>query len=265
MKNITDFVTKTISNKRKVAELKIAAFIAEHCSVFSVDHVGRLISTLDESSQLLSEIKIHRTKGTALINNVISPCLLEDLINDLGNGHYSLIVDESTAVDTKKILCLIIRYFSETMKKIVTIFYRLIEIESGDADTLTTAFKNQLLEDGLKIENLIGIGIDGANVMIGKHHSFSSILKETNKELVVLKCVCHSLHLAAEYSCKCLPRNLDFIVKECHNWFSCSSKRQIEYAKLYKILEDKKPLKIDKLSGTWWLARYEPINKIINQ
>ncbi|KMQ84435.1 zinc finger mym-type protein [Lasius niger] len=134
----------------------------------------------------------------------------KDLIIDLGNGHYSLIIDESTAVDTKKVLCLMIRYFSETKKKIVTTFYRLIEIESGDAVTLTTAFKNQILEDGLKIEKLIGIGVDGANVMV------------------------------AEYSCKCLPRNLDFIVKESHNWFSYSSKRQIEYKKLYEILADKK-------------------------
>ncbi|KYN04692.1 hypothetical protein ALC62_04434 [Cyphomyrmex costatus] len=113
--------------------------------------------------------------------------------------------------------------------------------------------------------DLIGIGIDGANVMTGKHHSFSSILKETINELVIVKCICHSLHLAAEYACKCLPRNLDFIIKESYNWFSYSSKRQIEYAKLYEVLTDKKPVKIDKLSGTQWLARYEVINKIIDQ
>lgn len=112
---------------------------------------------------------------------------------------------------------------------------------------------------------MIGIGVDGANVMIGIHNSFSFILKETINELIVVKCVCHSLHLAAEYSCKCLPRNLDFIIKECHNWFSYNSKRQIKYKKLYEILADKKPLKIDKLSSTRWLARYEAINKIIDQ
>lgn len=38
-----------------------------------------------------------------------------------------------------------IRYFSEIKKKIVTTFYRLIEIESRDA--ITTAFKNQILKD----------------------------------------------------------------------------------------------------------------------
>jgi len=114
----------------------------------------------------------------ALIKNVISPCLLEDLIIDIDNGDYSLIIDESTTVDATKLFCLMIKYFSETKKKIVTTFYRLIEIESRDAITLTTVFKNQILEDGLKFENLVGIdGVDGANVMIGIHNSFSSILK----------------------------------------------------------------------------------------
>lgn len=264
-KKMTDFAKQTISDKRKIAELKISAFIAEHCSMYSIDHLGSLIKTLDETSQLLGEIKLHRTKGTALIKNVISPCLLEDLVIDLGNEYYSLIIDESTAVDITKLLCLMIKYYSKTKKKVITTFYRLIEIESGDAITLTTTFKTQILEDGLKIENLIGIGVDGANVMVDKHNFFFSILKETINELVVVKCICHSLHLAAEHSCKCLPRNLDFIVKECHNWFSYSSKRQIEYKKLYEIFGEKKPRKIDKLSGTRWLARYEAINKIIDQ
>lgn len=46
------------------------------------------------------------------------------------------------------------------------------------ANTLITASKNQILEDGLKIKNLNGIGINRANVIVSTHHSFSSVLKE---------------------------------------------------------------------------------------
>ncbi|CAH1101933.1 unnamed protein product [Psylliodes chrysocephalus] len=75
------------------------------------------------------------------------------------------------------------------------------------------------------MENLIEIGVDGANVMVGKYNSFSTHVKAmTNRDLVVIKCVCHSLHLAAEHSFKSLPKHLDFLIKESHNWFSCSSK-----------------------------------------
>ena len=53
-----------IDEKRKVAELKIACFIAEHCAINSVDHLGKLLSDLDDESRVLSQLKIHRTKCT---------------------------------------------------------------------------------------------------------------------------------------------------------------------------------------------------------
>ena len=37
---------------------------------------------------------------------------MEELLNGISDSFYSLIVDESTAVDNKKLLCLVIRYFS---------------------------------------------------------------------------------------------------------------------------------------------------------
>ncbi|KAL1448682.1 hypothetical protein WDU94_000558 [Cyamophila willieti] len=187
------------------------------------------------------------------------------MVKDVGQSYFSIIVDESTSIDTKKMMCLMIRYCSTASKKVVTVFYRLVEIDGGDAVTMVTAFKEQLIKDGLNIHKLIGIGVDGANVMVGKHHSFSSILKETVPHLIVVKCVAHSLHLAAEYACKSLPQELDYIIKESYSWFSCSTKRQIDFSLLYETLTDKKPLKLDKLSGTRWLARYQAIEKIIDQ
>lgn len=214
---------QSISKSRKIAELKVAAFICEHCSLKTVDHLVSVIKKLDSSSQILSDMNLHRTKCTSLILNVIAPCLLNDLILDVGDNKFSLIIDESTAVDSTKMLCLMIKYFSEKKQKIITTYYRLIEIEGGDASTLSAAIVNQIESDNLKLKNLIGIGVDGANVMVGAHHSVSSFLKTTNKELVVIKCVCHSLHLAAEHAFKVLPRNLDFIIRESVSWFSCST------------------------------------------
>ncbi|KAI5743287.1 hypothetical protein M8J77_016459 [Diaphorina citri] len=152
--------------------------IAEHCSVRTVDHLGEIIKELDVKSELLQSIKLHRTKCIGLINNVLSPCMLEDLICDIGQSYYSMIIDESTTIDTKKVMSLIIRYFSHRENKVVTTFYRLLEIEAGDHLTMVTAFQSALEKDGLKIDKLLGIGIDGANVMTGKYNSFSSKLKE---------------------------------------------------------------------------------------
>ncbi|XP_022119940.2 uncharacterized protein LOC110996526 [Pieris rapae] len=263
---MSNFFEKPITEPRKIAELKIAAYVAEHSSIKAVDHLGVLIKKLDPASSVLEGLKLHRSKCTALIKNVISPCFLEELLEEVGDSHYSVIIDETTTIDTKKVMCMIIRFFSEKQKRIITQFYRLIEIESADATSLADVFKAQLTADGLNTDKLLGIGVDGANVMVGEHHSFSSILKEGNPELVTIKCVCHSLHLAAEYAFKTLPRFLDFLIKECHNWFSNSTKRQIDYKQTYMLLyEGKSPLKINKLAGTRWLSRYEALIKILKQ
>ena len=53
-----------VSEITKIAELKIAAFIAEHCSIKVVDHMVSFLPQLDPLSDTLSKFKLHRTKCT---------------------------------------------------------------------------------------------------------------------------------------------------------------------------------------------------------
>lgn len=262
---IHQFAVPTIDEKRKIAELKLAAYVSEHSSVNAIDHLSTVVKDLDPDSPILSKIKLHRTKCTGLIVNVLSPCMLQDLFEDLGDSYYSLIIDESTLIDTTKVMCVMIRYFSIKLRQIRTTFYRLIHLQSGTAESMTESFKDQLKKDGLNMTKIIGIGVDGANSMIGEHNSFGSRLREIIPHLVTVKCLCHSLHLAAEKACDVLPRNLDYLVETSHSWFSRSTKRTIEFADLYKTITGKMPTTIPKLSGTRWLARFEAIQILIAQ
>ena len=70
----------------------------------------------------LGQIKLHRTKCIALIKNVISPELKSDLIQDLQNKKYTLIIDESTDVLTQKYLCILVRYLSDKKMKLLLVF-----------------------------------------------------------------------------------------------------------------------------------------------
>lgn len=124
-KTLTSFFNADIPTERNIAELKIAAFVAEHCSLMATDHLGELVSNLDKSSVVLRDVKIHRTKCSGLIKNVMSLCMLQELIEDIGESHFSAIMDESTAVDTTKALCIILRYYSKNASKVVTTFYKL--------------------------------------------------------------------------------------------------------------------------------------------
>ena len=74
------------------------------------------------------------------------------------------------------------------------------------------------------------------------------------------------MHLAAEKACEVLPRNLDYMARETHNWFAWSTKRLIQYATLYNLLTGRThPLKIPSLSGTRWLVREKVTTTIVDQ
>ncbi|CAG5028171.1 unnamed protein product [Parnassius apollo] len=131
-----------------------------------------------------------------------------------------------------------IRYFSKIKQDIITTFDRYIKISKCDATAIYETIKNTLLEDSLRLEMLVGIGLDGTNVRIGEHHSVAVLLKRDLPDIIIVNCTCHSLHLCAEKASESMPRQLEFLIRECHNWFSYSSKRLEAYRDLYEIMNE---------------------------
>ena len=177
--NISKF-TSSFASKQKETELKLAVYVAEHSAVRSIDHLGELLSKNHPESSTLANLKLHLAKCTALICNVLAPCFHDELVHDVkssGMG-FSLLLDEATDVSCSKTLGLVIRFFSTKLCTIVTTFYCLLPIQSGEATSQVESIICQLQQDQLPVSQLVGIGVDGANVNVGIHHSVSSLLKK---------------------------------------------------------------------------------------
>lgn len=82
-KKLPSVEVKVVGNETKLAELKIASYIATHSAVRSVDHLGELLVDLGNKSSL-ENLRMHRTKGSKLIEQVISPVILTELVTDVG-------------------------------------------------------------------------------------------------------------------------------------------------------------------------------------
>lgn len=80
--SMRDFCTERQDGK-KVNELKLAAFIAEHTAIQTCDHLCELIPTLDKNSDALKFIQMHKTKCTGLIKNVLAPGFHAELVEDV--------------------------------------------------------------------------------------------------------------------------------------------------------------------------------------
>lgn len=133
----------------------------------SVDHLGELCSKCFKDSKATDGLKLHRTKCTEIMKNVLASYFRQELLDDIGNQKFSILLDESTDVSVSKHLGLVIRYYSNTQEKIVSSFLELIPIETADAQGIVNGLVACLENHELNINEMIGIDTDNASVMTG--------------------------------------------------------------------------------------------------
>ncbi|CAK1594604.1 unnamed protein product [Parnassius mnemosyne] len=74
-----------------------------------------------------------------------------------------------------------IRYFSRSLKKIISTFLGLVEIEDGTAVSIVNGIKGLLAEIKINLKKLIGIGTDNASVMTGTNSGVHALLKNATE------------------------------------------------------------------------------------
>ena len=184
----------------------------------------------------LEKVGMHRTKCSMLALNVIAPSFLKELVQDIRDTPYSIILDESTDCSFKY-MAYCVKYFSVELQDIVLDYLGFSEVTEATAAKLYSDFMNFISSVGLKIENMIGLGTDGASNLRGKNHSLFTLLKEKVPHLRLIKCVCHSLNLCACKANEELPSYLEYMLRESRNWFSHSPLREYNlYQELFKLI-----------------------------
>lgn len=249
----------------KEGELKLAAFIVEHNLSFStMDHLSDLLAGICPDSKVAAGIKCKRTKTTGIVKNIMGPQLHSNLVSILRASCFSLLIDESTDVSAVKQLCLVVRYFDNSVNKVVSKHYALIDVPQADAATLFDKIEYQFNADRIPITNVIGFASDGASVMVGEHNSVKSRLLQVNPNLFVTNCICHSAHLVASYACAKLPRQTEDFVRGVYSYFSHSAKRLHEFKQFQQFTETK-PHKLLRPCQTRWLFLQQCVHRIVEQ
>lgn len=271
VKSDTQFMKNffTPSDKRdpvKIFEIKYAVGVACHSSISSVDHLTEIISKSSKGHDL-GKVKLHRTKCTAILKNIVSVSLLEELISELKTTKYSLLIDESTDVAGTKHLCSCVRYFSERQSCIRTVFLALIPVTVTTGEALYEAIINYLEGINIDICNCIGFSSDGANNVCGVNNSVLSRLREKVPKIIFVKCTCHSLALCCEHAFKKLPANLDYLLSETARWFKLSSLRKEQFKDIFNVMNNDyiQPSRFITPSNTRWLVKGKCIYNVLTQ
>ncbi|CAG9773288.1 unnamed protein product [Ceutorhynchus assimilis] len=227
--NLRDFIKKNATDSKvKRAELKLCGFLAEHNIAFLAnDHLVPLLQDCFPDSNILK-------------NNEFC-----DLVNTLKKVKFSILVDESTDIAAIKTMAICVRYYCESQKAVKTSFLSLMQVfskeDSEGAHQGATAEKvyNEIVgffkKQNIPLENVIGFGSDGCNVMFGANNSVVSRLRIDFPGIFTSKCICHSLHLCASEACKVLPRETEAMARDIYTFFNHSSKRQAQFDKVAVI------------------------------
>lgn len=256
----------------KRAELELALATCCHCSINAIDHLGEVIRKNAKGSTL-ENLRLHRTKCSALIHSVLSPSLRDEVVADIRGKKYSLMVDESTDTSVEKMLVICARYFSEKFKKIVTVFFGLYPVIQATGEALFQIVTDSVTEHGMTLVDCIGIGCDGAAVMVGEHNSVWSRIKQASPHCILNKYICHSLSLCMQKSFETLPANLGYLLTEIPGWFSHSNLCRHTYRNLFETLNEQDeekgngnrihPMPFMKMCATRWLVRGRVVKRIL--
>ncbi|CAN7951098.1 unnamed protein product [Ixodes pacificus] len=244
----------------------MAAFFAAHNVAFeTVDHLIPLLKDISES-KILDKVTLGRKKCTNIVKNILARVETEELAQTLRETTFSILIDESTDVSSQKQLCVLARYVDPSSGKVKTELLELVQINAADgtAENVFSSLRECLEAKGIPLKNIIGLACDNASVMVGRHNSVMTRLMEVNENLIVIRCICHSAHLAASAATACLPRTLEEMLYNIVNYVSGSAKRSAILQKIQELFQMEKH-KLLKPSNTRWLALINCVNRLLEQ
>nr|XP_042906662.1 zinc finger BED domain-containing protein 5-like [Parasteatoda tepidariorum] len=245
------------------AEALFTNFILEHNLPIAVaDHARPLFKKMFQDSDTAAKYGCARTKTTAIIN-----CLATNTGNELTNilktTKFSLATDASNSHSSDKIFPLIVGIIDDA--RITTRLLSLAKL-NGDAtgQNMFQLLHEELSKRSIPWSNCIAFSCDNASSMIGKHKGLTKYLLEKNSKMIINKCACHLLHLAAKKGAKELPLNVEDFLIDVFYYFKKSSKR-IEAFKACQIFCDLDNHKILKYVATRWLSLLNVIERFLEQ
>lgn len=91
-------------------------------------------------------------------------------------------------------------------------------------------------------------------------------MKKERNDLIIFKCICHSIHLVCSHASEELPSNIDYMLRETFNWFKRSALRRKQYLYIYNLVNDQTdPLQLVHLFTTRLLARRQAVECLLDQ
>lgn len=259
------FVQSKDSSKQQLvfeAQLQMCAFICEkNLPLNIINSLPLLNKNIYPDSDIANIGVMKRKKATKLITKVLGPAFKRQIYEDLRSCKFSLIIDETTDISTKKSLVLVVRYYKNFILR--DRFLDLLEVVKCTAEILFNTIRDYFMSNNIPLTNLIGFAADNASTMMGQLNGVQARFQEIVPNIYVLGCSCHSMHLCTSAAAKLLPNSVEQFTRDIYSYFAHSNKR-MEELKECQIFLNENPTKMLYPSQTRWLSLLAVVDRILS-
>uniref|UniRef100_A0ABD2XBD5 DUF4371 domain-containing protein n=1 Tax=Trichogramma kaykai TaxID=54128 RepID=A0ABD2XBD5_9HYME len=246
--------------EKKVALLQLQLVLVNverNASFLYTDYLVPMLKETVTDSEIIKNLQLCRWRTKAIVCGVLAPQWKLRLLEILKCNKFSIIVDESTDVTVEKSMCIIVRFYDPSLKKIVEVIWDLIKIyehENSSCDAVQTTERILKSFEGIPLTNMVAYCSDTCHVMMGPNNSVAQKLKETIPGIIIVKCSCHIENLCTRRAISHIPLKYKNLVTDISNYINSSSSRRLNQWFFEQEKLDLQATHILKPSFTRWLS-----------
>ena len=253
------------------AEVLFTGFLLEHnLPIAAADAAGKLFPKMFPDSKIAPKYHCGRTKTTHIINGAIAPELKSQVKAMIDESPWFCLATDASSDECDKYLPVLIRHQNPTTGRIITSLLDMPAISKGDAASLFTTCDAVIQEADLSWKHCVAYSSDNASVMIGRHNSLLSKIRDAQKDAGAVQsvfdvgCPCHLCHLCAQKGAKALSVKVENVIIDLYYHFEKSVKRKAELRE-YMEFTEVEVRKVLKHVSTRWLSLGKSVTRTLQQ
>ncbi|KAM4551083.1 uncharacterized protein C17orf113-like [Odontesthes bonariensis] len=252
----------TESSKKKLSsQLKIVFHMAKHV-IPSNQFVAQteLLRALEAPDFVTTDGIYHHSDSVDDMEKALEDVVMNQIQEKIKRSDFvGLIIDETVNITVNKKLIVYLKL--EMEGKVETCFLGNYDVDCGTARSIYDRLVAVLREMDVELSRVIGLGSDGASVMMGRHGGVGALLKQANPFSIQVHCVAHRAALAALDAEKSVNNITSYknTISSVYSFYKHSATRTNRLRQLTAELHDEDMVSVKQPCAVRWLSLHRAV------
>ncbi|GBN78213.1 hypothetical protein AVEN_45094-1, partial [Araneus ventricosus] len=238
------------------AQSLILGVLAENNLPFTMSPVLiELSKVLASDKKALNHLNMSRTAASYKMRLGLAKTFMDETAENLRSSKFSLNIDEATSNNFKRVLSVLVSYFSPIQNKVI--IEHLASVIRVTSESLFKEIVKVFEDHNIPWDNLMSILMDSCNVMRGSKSGLEARIREKTTHLLDIDGdSCHHIHNSAKKLCKPFKGHVEKYFTNVFNDFKWSPDQKECCSEICLILGIKFTA-IENMVPFRWLSCYD--------